>query len=141
MSSPSLDPATVLKKVHPYLVSPGHGNVKQAMVVCREWSTSQGQGSQLSYTPQTTIHNVACNLHGVFPARNTSHLSFTLSSPALHPKTKSQGELISCSLPFPPPSLSLPCLPLPSRVLTVPVDISIFIERKTILKRECHRNI
>ena len=36
------------------------------------------------------------------------------------PTVTSHGELMLCDVPMFPPSLSLPCLPLPATVMTVP---------------------
>ena len=42
----------------------------------------------------------------------------------------SHGELILCDVPMLPPSLSLPCFPLPATVMTVPFSRLILGNRK-----------
>lgn len=49
-----------------------------------------------------------------------------LEHPPAVPRVTSQGELMGCSGPGAPPSLSVPCSPVPASVLTFPADRSIW---------------
>ena len=48
------------------------------------------------------------------------------NKPGAGPTATSHGELISCSVPFFPPSLSVPCFPVPTIVVTLPCSKSIY---------------